>query len=245
MVVQEVQNVCVIHDWHKGILQAISDIKDGSQERHRDTLWPDVNSRWCTRHMKANFHNQFKNKKLFKLFERLCEQTQQRKFDEMWKKLDDLTKKASEELAKKQVNPELGQEPVSLEDVGLDGPQVRRRRGRAVKTFTQWIQNEPNEKWCLMDDEGGARHGIKTTNFVEVYNCVLRGARALPLVGIIEFFMFRTMRYFCERSEAVHTGMLNSNLVYCTNMTEYLEMAQKKLFYTEPLQNISSSTTTM
>ena len=95
MVVEEVQNVCVIHDRHKGILQAISDIKDGSQERHRDALWPDVNSRWCTRHMKANFHSQFKNKKLSKLFERLCEQTQQRKFDEMWKKLDDLTKKAS------------------------------------------------------------------------------------------------------------------------------------------------------
>ena len=86
--------------------------------------------------MKANFHSQFKNKKMSKLFEQLCEQTQQRKFDEMWKKLDHLTKKASEELAKKSVNPEPDKEPVSLEDVGLDGPQVRRRRGRAVKTFT-------------------------------------------------------------------------------------------------------------
>ena len=34
MVIEEVQNVCVIHDRHKGILQAISDIKDGRQERH-------------------------------------------------------------------------------------------------------------------------------------------------------------------------------------------------------------------
>ena len=57
MVVQEVQNVCVIHDRHKGILQAISDIKDDSQERHREALWPDVKSRWCIRHMKANFHS--------------------------------------------------------------------------------------------------------------------------------------------------------------------------------------------
>ena len=129
--------------------------------------------------------------------------------------------------------------------MGLDGPQVRRRMGRAVKTFTQRIQNEPKEKWCLMYDEGGARHGIKITNFAEVYNCMLRGARALPLVGIIEFFMFRTMRYFCERSKAAHTAMLNSNLVYSTNMTEYLETAQKKLFYTEPLQNLSSSMATM
>jgi hypothetical protein len=59
------------------------------------------------------------------------------------------------------VNPEPGEEPISLKDVGLDDPQVRHRRGRVVKTFSQWIQNEPKEKWCLMFDEGGARHGIK------------------------------------------------------------------------------------
>jgi hypothetical protein len=117
--------------------------------------------------MKANFHSQFKNKTLTKLFERLCEKNQQKKFDAIWKKLDELTKKASEGIAKRPVNPEPREEPISLEDVGLDGPQVRRRRGCAVKTFSQWIQNEPKEKWCLLFDEGGARHGIKTTNFVE------------------------------------------------------------------------------
>ena len=130
--------------------------------------------------MGANFHSQFKNKTLTKMFKRLCDQNQQRKFDEIWNKLDDLTKKASDELAKKPVSPDPGEEPVSLEDVGLDGPNVRRRRGRAMKTFSQWIENELKEKWCLMFDEGGARHGIKTTNFAEIYNAVLRGARALP-----------------------------------------------------------------
>jgi hypothetical protein len=30
-----VRRVCVIHDRHKGILQAISDIKEGSQEHYR------------------------------------------------------------------------------------------------------------------------------------------------------------------------------------------------------------------
>jgi hypothetical protein len=52
-----VSNVCVIHDRHKGILQAISDIKEGSQERYRAAQWPDVHSRWCMRHMGANFHS--------------------------------------------------------------------------------------------------------------------------------------------------------------------------------------------
>jgi hypothetical protein len=63
------------------------------------------------------------------------------------------------------VNPEPEEELISLEDMGLDDPPVRHRRGRDVKTFSQWIQNEPKEKLCLMFDEGGARHGIKTTNF--------------------------------------------------------------------------------
>jgi transposase-like protein len=38
MVVQDVQNVCVIHDRHKGILQAINDMKEGSTERYRAPL---------------------------------------------------------------------------------------------------------------------------------------------------------------------------------------------------------------
>jgi hypothetical protein len=46
-----------------------------------------------------------------------------------------------------------------------------------------------------------------TTNFAEVYNAVLRGARAQPLVGIIEFFLYRTMKYFLERANAAHAAM--------------------------------------
>jgi hypothetical protein len=228
MVVQDVQDVCVIHDRHKGILQAMNDMKEGSQERYRVPLWPDVKSRWCIRHMKANFHSQFKNKTLPKLFERFCEQTQQKKFDVIWKKLDGLTKKVSEEIAKSLVNPEPGEEPISLKDVGLDGPQVRHRRGRAVKTFSQLIQNGPKEKWCLMYDEGEARHGIRTTNFAEVYNCVLRGLRPLPLVGIIEFFMYPTMQYFHQRSKIADEVLRNTQMIYCTKMTEYLDKAQGK-----------------
>jgi hypothetical protein len=72
------------------------------------------------------------------------------------------------------VNPKPDEEPISLEDVGLDGPQVRQRRGHAVKTFSHWILNEPTKKWCLMFDQGGARHEIKTTNFVGLQLCASR-----------------------------------------------------------------------
>jgi hypothetical protein len=118
-------------------------------------------------------------------------------------------------------------EPISLEDVWLDGPNVGRRRGNAVKTYRQWIENEPKEKWHLMHNKGGVRQGTKTTNFVEIYNAVLRGARAHPLVGIIKFFMYRTMKYFYDRANAAHEAMADSQKVYSTKMTEYLEKAQR------------------
>jgi hypothetical protein len=115
--------------------------------------------------------------------------------------------------------------------MGLDAPNVRRRRGRAVKTFNQWIQNEPKEKWPLLFDKGGVRHGIMTTNFVEVYNAILRGARAQPLVGIIEFFLYHTMKYFLDRANAAHAAMHDPQKVYSTWMTEYLNKKQKAALY--------------
>jgi hypothetical protein len=66
--------------------------------------------------MGPNFHSQFKNKELTQLFKRLCSTNQEKKFYDLWQKLDDLTKKASEEIAKKPVSTEPGEEPVSLED---------------------------------------------------------------------------------------------------------------------------------
>jgi hypothetical protein len=47
----EMCQTCVIHDRHKGILQAINDIKEGNEECNKAAQWPDVHSRWCMRHM--------------------------------------------------------------------------------------------------------------------------------------------------------------------------------------------------
>ena len=38
-----------------------------------------------------------------------------------------------------------------------------------------------------------------TTNLAEVYNWVLCGVRSLPLVGIVEFFLYHTCEYFRDR----------------------------------------------
>jgi hypothetical protein len=114
------------------------------------------------------------------------------------------------------VNPEPGEEPISLEDVG-SWPSSQAQKRACCEDLQQWIQNEPKEKWCLMFDEGEARHGIKTTNFAKVYNCVLRVAKSLPLVGIIEFFMYRTMLYFHTRSKIAGEILRNTQMRYCKN----------------------------
>jgi hypothetical protein len=79
-----------------------------------------------------------------------------------------------------------------------------------------------------------------TTNFVEVYNTVLRGARAQPLIGIIELFLYRTMKYFLDRANAAHAVMQDPQKVYSTWMTEYLNKKQKvalcHIAYPEPLR---------
>ena len=46
-----------------------------------------------------------------------------------------------------------------------------------------------------------------TTNLAEVYNCVLRGVRSLPLVGIMEFFLYRTCEYFRDHYAVAQKDM--------------------------------------
>jgi hypothetical protein len=77
-----------------------------------------------------------------------------------------------------------------------------------------------------------------TTIFFEVYNVVLRGARAQPLIGIIEFFLYRTMKYFLERANAAHAAMQDPQKVYSTWMTKYLTKNRMLLSVTELTQNL-------
>ena len=55
-------DVWLISDRHAGLLAAIRQLHVGS--RGQPPLWPDVVSRWCIRHMGANFYERFKNKEL-------------------------------------------------------------------------------------------------------------------------------------------------------------------------------------
>ena len=67
-----------------------------------------------------------------------------------------------------------------------------------------------------------------TTNLAEVYNWVLRGVRSLPLVGIVEFFLYRTCEYFRDRYAVAHKDMADNRKVYGYKIIEYMEAAFKK-----------------
>jgi hypothetical protein len=90
----------------------------------------------------------FKNKHLMDMFERLCKETNQQKFNKQWQKLDELTgKKRNEDAAKTRTAQN---EAEALCPLPTDTARTRRRSGSAVKTFSEWIENKPKEKWVAL-----------------------------------------------------------------------------------------------
>ena len=71
------------------------------------------------------------------------------------------------------------EEPWGLEPIEGEPARITRRRkgGRLVKCFSEWIRNEPLEKWALIADTNGSRHRIMTINLAEVYNWVIKACR--------------------------------------------------------------------
>nr|ABA95137.1 Transposable element protein, putative, MuDR [Oryza sativa Japonica Group] len=220
-------NVCLIHDRHAGMLRAIDYLQNGWDEKGLPAKWPDVRSRWCMRHMGANFYKQFKNKHLMELFKRLCAQNQEKKFNELWDKLDELTTKQTDEQSRRP-QVEGDEPPIPLGALHDDPPTMRRRSGSSIRNFSQWIENEPKEKWSLLFDTDGSRYGIMTTNLAEVYNWVMRGVRVLPLVAIVEFILHGTQAYFRDRYKKIGPSMADNNIVFGNVVTKYMEDKIKK-----------------
>lgn len=179
------------------------------------------------RHMGANFYKQFKNKHLMELFKRLCAQNQEKKFNELWDKLDELTTKQTDEQSRRPL-VEGDEPPIPLGALHDDPPTMRRRSGSSIRNFTQWIENEPKEKWSLLFDTDGSRYGIMTTNLAEVYNWVMRGVRVLPLVAIVEFILHGTQAYFRDRYKKIGPSMADNNIVFGNVVTKYMEDKIKK-----------------
>ena len=233
-VVKDRPNVCIIHDRHAGMLKAIKALQEPTH--NEPTPWPDLQSRWCMRHLAANFYSQFKSKRLMKMFKRLCAQNQERKHTFYWEKLVAFTKRQVKERKLARATAlaahlaAMEDEPVGLCDLpGVDPPGTKRKEGRRIRNFQEWIEKEPLSKWSLLHDTYGARYGHMTTNHAEVYNFVLRGNRALPLTAIVEAVMHGTMRYFRERRQKAELHILNNpDTPYCERIMEYMEKKIQK-----------------
>lgn len=134
-------------------------------------------------HLAANFYRRFRNKKLMNIFKRLCNHNQQKKFDELWKWINEFTKKEQREHNTEDKTHSLCDLP------RVDSPSTRRRPLNRVKCFTHWIIKDPLEKWFLLHDTNVAKYDIMTSNLAKVCNYVLRKVRSLPLVGIVEWHL--------------------------------------------------------
>ncbi|XP_047949133.1 uncharacterized protein LOC125194964 [Salvia hispanica] len=78
----------------------------------------------------------------------------------------------------------------------------RRRLLRDVNNEAlQYLDTVDKEKWNLAYDNH-KRWGEMTTNMVESYNNVLRGARELPIKACIDMTFWRTIEWFNQRSIA-------------------------------------------
>jgi hypothetical protein len=112
---------------------------------------------------------------------------------------------------------------------GFDPSNTRRKLGRQIKNFAEWIKHEPLERWSLLHDTHGVRYGVMTTNLAESYNFVLRGNRSLPLTAFVEDILHGTLKYFRERRQMAQMHMMNSpNTRYCDSVMKYMNEKMEK-----------------
>ena len=62
----------------------------------------------------------------------------------------------------------------------------------------RYLEAENKEKWTLAQD-GGHRYEAMTTNLLECFNGVLKGARNLPITAMVRFTFFKVNSYFYAR----------------------------------------------
>ncbi|KAK4391333.1 hypothetical protein Sango_2196600 [Sesamum angolense] len=97
------------------------------------------------------------------------------------------------------------------------GAEVNARKFKRIMTEIRelneeaynWLEMIDKTQWTLSHDSGW-HTGILTTNMSECVNGVLKGARRLPIVAIVQITFHRSVRYFLERTTRCYR-MLNAN----------------------------------
>ncbi|XP_061336960.1 uncharacterized protein LOC133284025 [Gastrolobium bilobum] len=89
------------------------------------------------------------------------------------------------------------------------------------RQVAEWIDAIPKEKWSRAHDLDGRRFGHMTTNLAESINRVLKGARNMPITGLVKFTYSRLVQYCVERGQSA-CRQLESGHSYCKNVIESL-----------------------
>ena len=82
-------------------------------------------------------------------------------------------------------------------------------------------------KWARAHDDGGWRYGDMTSNLVECFNNVLKGARALPVTAIVEYTFFKLNEYFQRHSEET-AKWIGEKKDYPEKVDEWLQLQASK-----------------
>ncbi|XP_021750663.1 uncharacterized protein LOC110716351 [Chenopodium quinoa] len=99
----------------------------------------------------------------------------------------------------------------------------------ACNKAMEYIVQIPFTMWSLFHD-AGRRYGICTTNFSETFNNVLKGARFLPIMSLVELTFHRVNKYFTLRRESSE-ARFEQGLAYPPKVTAILEKNTAKARY--------------
>ncbi|XP_021751922.1 uncharacterized protein LOC110717511 [Chenopodium quinoa] len=101
--------------------------------------------------------------------------------------------------------------------------------GEAYTKAMEYIVQVPFTMWSLFHD-ASRRNGICTTNFSETFNNVLKGARFLPIMSLVELNFHRVNRYFTLRRES-YEARSEQGLPYPPKVLAILEKNTAKARY--------------
>ncbi|GMP43277.1 hypothetical protein CsSME_00012701 [Camellia sinensis var. sinensis] len=93
---------------------------------------------------------------------------------------------------------------------------------------SRWWFNRMNPiHWTLCHD-GGCHWGILTTNHIEGFNGVLKGACSVPITASAEITCCRLVKYFDE-GRTVAENASNRGHLYMTNVQRWINKHQAKV----------------
>ncbi|XP_075665707.1 uncharacterized protein LOC142635440 [Castanea sativa] len=160
--------------------------KESEWPRRRDGT-EQVYHRYCLRHVASNFNRRFDDPVLKALSLKAGYATHEAKFESLMQ----IIKEAEINL--------------------LRGVDLTDRHVARCMPYTYLI-SEDFDKWSQSHD-GGRRYGAMTTNISECFNGVLKGARSLPIVAMVEFTWSKLVAYFHNRHKKITEDLSRGHTV--------------------------------